>query len=165
MKLTIDLDFLLTIDLSPTEYCTLLLISENKSKKYPINDNILDSLKNKGWIDNDNKIIKLPVEDKIQEWMLLWPSFIIPGANYRVSGNYYDCKQRMNTFMKKYGYSWDIIMQATKNYLERQKNNGWKMTKKNVKFIYDNDGSVLAEECEAIINGEDRGVQTNTLFK
>lgn len=165
MKIVIDLEELDKLNLSPTEYVVLKLIEENQLIQYPVlNDRIFESLYNKGWLDINKKLIKsIGKDSQLDQWLSLWPTFVIP-QNYRISGNYQDCKYRMEKFIKKYGYSWDVIMEATKSYLNRQKKNNWNMTKKNVKFIYDNDGSLLAEECEAWLTGDREEEKPNHYF-
>jgi hypothetical protein len=166
MKITLDLDLLKEINLSPSEYCALIVIQKGNYLDYPIGDNILKSLNNKGFIDSNNKLISDIVTkkpDPIEEWVNLWPKHVINNS-YRVSGSVPDCKTRMNTFSKRFPmFTWDIIMEATKRYLKRQEALGWKMTKKNYKFIYDRDGSMLAEECEALVRGEEDN-QTNNIY-
>lgn len=164
MKIQLDLDELIKLNLSPSEYCGLIIIEKDSLIHYPIGNAILTSLKSKGWIDDNNSIIKdYKPKEKIDRWIDLWPTHLLP-SGYRVSGNYADCKDRMNRFIKKYGFSWDIIMEATKNYLLRQESVNWKMTKKNVKFIYDLQGSVLADECEAVLRGEGTQDRNNSIF-
>lgn len=164
MIIQIDLDNLETLNLSPTEYVLLYLIEHNMIENYPyMSDIVFKKLIEKGWLDESKKMIKtLGNKPKIEEWIELWPTFLTP-QGYRVSGHYEDCKVRMKKFMQKYGYSWEIIMKATKNYLERQEKNKWNHTKKNMKFIYDTDGSVLAEECEVVLHGESTN-KSNELF-
>lgn len=164
MKIQVDLKELLKLDLSPSEYCALIIIDKKALMDYPIGNTIFTSLKEKGWIDDSKNILKVYKNTyNIDEWVNLWPTKVLPGG-YRVSGNTYDCDERMKKFIRKYGYSWEIIMKATKNYLRRQESKGWSMTKKNNKFIYDQDGSVLADECEFIIKGGiDEEQNTNTL--
>ena len=164
VKIQLDLNELIKLDLSPSEYCALIIIEKDSLIHYPIGNAILTSLKTKGWLNNDNKIIKdYKPKEMIDQWIDLWPSKLLPGG-YRVSGNYSDCKERMSKFIKKYGFSWDIIMEATKNYLLRQESCGWRMTKKNVKFIYDLQGSMLADECEAVLRGEGAQDKNNSVF-
>jgi hypothetical protein len=165
LKITIDLKELISIGLSPSEYVVMLLVESNELMNYPVfTDKLVASLIDKGWLDTNKKVIRsLNIKERIDEWLDLWPTFIIP-QNYRISGNYRDCKDRMDKFIKKYGYSWDIIIEATRSYLKRQEANNWNMTKKNMKFIYDTDGSMLAEECEVVINGEGEENKANQQF-
>lgn len=167
MKITIDLDIINELKLSPTEYCAFIIIQKNMLHDYPVGNIVLESLREKGYINNENKII-VEIENKkpdpIVEWVNLWPKGVLPGG-YRVSGSVPDCKTRMNTFFKRFPeYTWEVIMEATKRYLMRQQAINWKMTKKNYKFIYDRDGSMLAEECEAVISGEGDKNESNSLF-
>jgi hypothetical protein len=166
MIIHVDLEEIKRLNLSPTEFVVLKLIETNNIIEYPhVSDKLLSGLIEKGWLDNSKRLIRKleQNETNIQEWIKLWPTFLMP-EGYRVSGNTVDCVLRMQKFMKKYKFSWDTIMQATKNYLDRQTLKNWRMTKKNVKFIYDENGSALAEECEVVLSGESKNSTENTLF-
>jgi len=97
------------------------------------------------------------------EWMSLWPKPQETNLNYSVSGNKPQCRSRMNTFLSSGWKShelpamtrkekWDVIIEATRRYIAYQKNRRWAYTKKNVKFINDLEGSVLAEWCLKVMN-------------
>jgi hypothetical protein len=62
----------------------------------------------------------------------------------------------MSKFRKEHfeKYNSEIIIKATKLYLKEQEKNKWAFTKKNVKFIYDENGSMLENYCERIIDGD-----------
>ena len=96
-------------------------------------------------------------EDFLKEWVAQWPS---PSQirkdgghlSYSISGNLPECRKRMARFLKQWdefvdseSNPYDLIAAATEKYLERQRDNGWEFTKKNHKFILDNDGSVLSQ--------------------
>ena len=97
------------------------------------------------------------------KWMKLWPSHVMPGR-YRISGNTMSCGNKMTKFVKTFPqYTPEIIMEATKNYLSKQEEGNWHYTKKNAKFIFDADGSVLEQECENILNGDSYVRKTNSI--
>lgn len=54
----------------------------------------------------------------ISEWLQIFPKEKINGRYLRT--NETECRDRMNTFIAKHGYAQDIIMQATKAYINNQ---------------------------------------------
>jgi|688.fasta_scaffold401225_4 hypothetical protein len=164
MKIEIDLNYLKENNLSPTEYVVLYLI--NKGLNDFQNTQILESLERKGFLKDGLVVsiepVKLNCKEWIDKWLDLWPTLITP-QNYRISGNKTEVINRMNKFIKEYDYSPDVIFEATKKYLNRKKAENYNFTKKNTKFIKDTDGSILEQECNAIINGEKKEI-TNTKF-
>jgi hypothetical protein len=100
------------------------------------------------------------VEDWIDEWVALFPTDLLSKGylTYSVSGNTSACVIRMKRFLKEHkDITKEIIFKATKLYLSEQKLRNWSFTKKNSKFISDNDGSVLEQYCERIKNEEITG--------
>jgi hypothetical protein len=154
MKVEIDLDFLKKNNLSPTEYVVLYLMDKGIDDFN--NDVIMRSLENKGFIENGKITVPLfknyNCKMWIDKWLELWPTLLTP-QNYRISGNRTEVINRMNKFLKEHDYSEEIIFEATKNYLTRKKNENYNFTKRNTKFIKDNDGSTLEQECEALVKG------------
>jgi len=115
-------------------------------------------------------------KDKIflQEWMDLWPKPQETGLLYSVSGNGPQCKSRMTSFLNSGWAAHDLpkktreekrklILEATKRYIAYQKTRRWAYTKKNVKFINDMEGSVLAEWVLKVLKGE--GGDTKTVLE
>lgn len=167
MKIIIDTDNLEKLKISPNEYVYLYI------KKF----NLLINIKNeviekrlieKGFINKEGKVV-LPFENEIEtdwitEWIELWPKGVLKATGYPVSGNEKEVRKRLIRFMLEYpDFNKDIIMQATKNYLETRKQKGWAFTQKNMKFIKDRDtGSELARWCEAIDSHEP--LQDNNVF-
>lgn len=164
MKIEIDLNFLKENNLSPTEYVVLYLMDKGIDDFQ--NDQILASLEKKGFVENNKIIIplfkKTNCKDWIDKWLDLWPTSLTP-QKYRISGNRAEVINRMNKFIKEHDYSEEIIFQATKNYLNIRKLENYNFTKKNTKFIKDIDGSVLEQECLAIVKGEVKE-KSNTIF-
>lgn len=88
------------------------------------------------------------------KWLDLWPKKEETGLEYHISGNGPECRKRMRAFIKNYKqrfgerqkflYICIRVYEATKEYLESKKMD-YSFTKKNVKFIQDNDGSVLEQ--------------------
>lgn len=167
MKIEIDLEILKNLNLSPSEYVVLYLIDKGINDFQ--NELIINSLIKKGYLNENKNLIQNLFNSNsckhwIDEWLSLWPSFILPG-NYRVSGNRNEVINRMNKFIKENpNFNKDIIIKATENYLNRQRNQGWAYTKKNSKFIKDTDGSILEGECLAIIENNESFIQNNVKF-
>ena len=91
----------------------------------------------------------------IDEWLALFPTDLMSKGilTYSVSGNKAACITRMKRFLREHkNYDKEIIMKATQRYLDYQKQKNWQYTKKNSKFIYDNDGSILEQFCEDVVN-------------
>lgn len=103
----------------------------------------------------------------LTQWVAKWPTpsqMRRDGANvgYSVSGNMPTCRKRFQQFLSQWddfvsenSDPYDLINRATDLYLERQRENGWAMTKKNFKFILDVNGSVLSQMIEEL--GEPMG--------
>lgn len=113
-------------------------------------------------IDKENQIdltaINVAKKEIVEEWIndyrALFPLRNVTGLTYHVKGDLNECIKRMKKFIQDYKYSKETILQATKNYIEEQKNKGWSYTKKAHKFIRDLDGSILSEYCEAVKKGD-----------
>jgi len=123
----------------------------------------LKILENRGFIENENnpkltqKALDYLGETNlwIDDWIKLWPTGLDKKIGYSVSGNTESCKLRMNRFITKNEYDKETILKATKLYLRMQELNNWEYTKKNYKFIYDKESSILEDYCEKVINGDD----------
>lgn len=102
--------------------------------------------------------------DFIAKWINKFPTQKYTNLTYAVSGNSKACGQRMKIFMgtmnKNLGikYSvpekYELINAATDMYLNYQKNRNWAYTKKNSKFIYDSESSILEAYCRKVLDGE-----------
>lgn len=90
------------------------------------------------------------VEEWFGDWYNLWPTGIKSGGYYLRTdkkGTY----RKMKQFVIEYPfYSKDLIMNATKNYLQEQSIIGYTHTKLSPYFISKDGMSVLAGECENI---------------
>lgn len=167
-KLTINLQELKEYDLTPNQYFLLKCIKAH-NLDYIFWDYSADYeiLQTKGYIpfDKSKQVVnsdKFNFPNFINEWMSLWPTFELPGG-YRVSGNTMEVKKRMKTFFKNHPeYTPEQILSATNNYLSSKKIQNWAYTKKNSKFIYDADGSMLEQECQALVSGNS-AVRDNTV--
>lgn len=141
------------------------LINEGLFKLKPPNSlwsNTLNTMKiildNKGKTkiakSNLEKVAKLEIVDWIDEWLSLFPKGFSKILGYDIHGNKSECINRMSKFRRDNfdKYNKEVIIKATKLYLREQEKNKWSFTKKNVKFIYDENGSMLENYCEKIID-------------
>lgn len=96
------------------------------------------------------------VDEWIVEWSKLWHG--------KKSGNYYLAQPPKENAVKLMKYMSDnpdhtkeIIMQATKNYLNEKAREGYAYTNKSTLFVYHDDRkmSTLYAYCLAVINGEE----------
>ena len=116
-----------------------------------------------GYVDKsyseDRLIIprEIPFNIWVRRWINKWPTKLIKTdkGSYRVSGNTMQCMKRMKRFQKELGFDRETIDLATDRYLAIQEENRWLLTKKNSKFIMDNEGSLLENYCNDIINKEE----------
>jgi hypothetical protein len=105
---------------------------------------------------NYEKSAKLDVISWIDEWLILFPKGLNKIIGYDVHGNKTECTNRMSKFRRDNfeKFNKDTIIKATKLYLKERERERWQFTKKNVKFIYDENGSMLDNYCERIIDGD-----------
>jgi hypothetical protein len=100
------------------------------------------------------KEITTEIDEWIVEWSKLW--------NGKKSNGYYlanppkDNAEKMKAYMKDHpDHTTDIIMQATKNYLNEKAKEGYAYTKKSNLFIHtQGQSSTLYAYCLAVINGD-----------
>lgn len=88
-------------------------------------------------------------------WISKWPTPSITMLDYSVSGNTAACVRNMKKFLKDFNQTFgtdltteeqcELIDEATDLYLQDQEDKYWEYTKKNSKFIKDNNGSVLED--------------------
>lgn len=103
------------------------------------------------------------IESWIDEWIDIFPRGLKSGGRL-VRGDKISCLRKMRVFIKEYPYTRDIILQATRNYIESKRNEGFAYTRCAVYFIYRVDGtradkiSDLAAWCDqAIHEGSNAG--------
>ena len=140
-------------------------------------------LEDNGWIKIINKSEKitfenLQIEEKfrifvekktqtvdllkwVDEWFDLFPKGIKSGGYY-IRSDLNGCKKKMKKFMSIHPeYPKDIVMKATQNYIVRCEHNGYQYMKLAPYFIEKDGLSVLAGECEAILNDTQSYDNTN----
>lgn len=105
---------------------------------------------------NLEKVAKVEIIEWIDKWLTLFPKGMSKKLGYDIHGNKSECLNRMSKFRRDNfdKYNSEIIILATKLYLKEQERNKWAFTKKNVKFIYDENGSMLENYCERIVDGD-----------
>jgi len=82
-------------------------------------------------------------------------------AGETLKSNEVDTKNKLKGFLKKYKYSEDIILKATKNYIEQQRRTGFEYCSAAHYFISKMGfGSKLASECENIVNGNSESISS-----
>jgi hypothetical protein len=86
------------------------------------------------------------IESWIKEWVELWPSGVKAGSYY-VKTSEKDILPRMNKFIKKYKFSKETIIAATKQYLAERKAQNWAYTTCADYFIFKDNVSRLAGYC------------------
>lgn len=97
---------------------------------------------------------KESIQDWIEDWRNLFPKRNVTGLPYHVTGDKNACIKRMQRFIIDYSFDKEIIIEATKFYLEEQRQRNWNYTLKAHKFIQSENGSVLSEYCELVSDGE-----------
>lgn len=131
---------------------------------YSLWSNTLNTMKiimaNKGQTkiakSNLEKVAKVEIIEWIDKWLALFPKGMNKKLGYDIHGNKSECLNRMSKFRRDNfdKYNSETIILATKLYLKEQERNKWAFTKKNVKFIYDENGSMLENYCDRIVEGD-----------
>lgn len=105
---------------------------------------------------NYEKTAKAEVIQWIDEWLILFPKGLNKIIGYDIHGNRTECLNRMIRFRRDNfeRFNKETIIKATKLYLKEKERERWQYSKKNVKFIYDENGSMLDNYCERIIEND-----------
>lgn len=102
----------------------------------------------------------------VAKYRLLWPKQAETGLPYSVTSPTSIIQQRFNQLLKNWDdlidqeFNEELILDATRRYLGRQRQNNWLMTKKSHKFVWDENGSLIAE----FINNNNKPSQPETFF-
>lgn len=154
--------------INPNEYYYLAMLStgEDKRKIFSLQA-VVHSLTKKGYLKDGeltnkarsseffNDFLTITAEDyfveselseNISEYLSIFPDILLPsGAPARYEPQI--IKRVFLEFFKIHKFSWDLILDATKNYVERKRNSGFEFMKNSKTFILDKDGhSALAAE-------------------
>lgn len=87
----------------------------------------------------------------IERYRSLWPKQSETGLPYAVTSPSTIITQRFNNLLKNWDdlfdqeFSEELLLDTTRRYLAHQRENNWVMTKKSHKFIWDENGSLLAD--------------------
>lgn len=94
------------------------------------------------------------VEEWMDEWYSLFPRGIKNGA-YPIKGDRKGCLKKLKSFVKDYPeFSKDVIMKATKEYINKSKLNNYVFMQQAHYFISKNNISTLASYCELVENND-----------
>jgi len=128
----------------------------------------LNELKVKNIFGDEKIVIQEKIEisdfDKfIDDWYELWPKGIYTGnPKQPIRSNKLECKTKLTKFLKLHKYPHQLLIDATKSYIERYKNAGWLYISTASYFIMKTDlGTktvkyLLATECDNYLNKEDK---------
>jgi hypothetical protein len=100
----------------------------------------------------------------VEEYYNKFPEKVITG-NLLVKSNLEKCKVKMIAFIKKYKYSYEVILEATDNYIKVCKSQGYTYMKTAYYFIDKMGESILASYCEQVTNKTTNNISQESLFK
>jgi hypothetical protein len=104
------------------------------------------------------------VEEWIEEWFNLFPKGVKSSSGKLIRTKDKDLAKRMKSFIKDYGYSKEIIFNATREYLREQEEKDYKYCRASSYFIgKKGEGSDLASYCEKHVDGEFNEVLTDEM--
>jgi hypothetical protein len=108
-----------------------------------------------GFINSNFELKKADKLDWIDEWLELFPKGVKSGGKLLRSDRV-GCLKKMQKFLQdNKKYSKDIIMNATKNYIEERREEDFNYTKCATYFINkEGQGSELAARCENLEEGD-----------
>lgn len=108
------------------------------------------SLPDEEEIEKKKKVIKN--DNWMKDWYDLFPRGIKNGQ-YPIKGDRKGCFNKLNKFVKDYPeYSIDIIMKATKNYIDQSRLNNYRFMQQAHYFVSKNNMSTLSSYCEMILD-------------
>lgn len=173
-------------NLTPNQFYVLYSIKHSLKTDNFINMSLeLARLKNDKWVKDDNKlsskakVLVTQIEeyfktekkknavnlmgsncsDKIKEYSEIFPKFKLPSGKYART-NIKTLEAAFTWFFKNFDYDWNLILKATKMYVEEYEMNNYKYMRTSQYFIrkqmtdksYE---SPLADYCQALIDGVD----------
>lgn len=171
--------------ISPNQFYLMLSFKEST---VPVGINTqmeLRILKTDGWITEDNRLTQQAMElveeiestysiktktirkkilgpdalEYITQYRELFPKGILPsGSPSRV--NIKELEKKFTWFFNNYEFSWEVILAATKAYIEKYEANGYKFMQNSTFFISKQDNSkiitsALANHCDQLLEGDD----------
>lgn len=133
---------------------------------------ITKMLINRGYVNPDSKELEFtpkalelievirdePQKELVNSWIDdyrdIFPKGVVTGG-YRVRGDRSACIYRMNKFMQAYPkYDKELILRATREYINRKEQEGFKYIQLAHYFILKDKVSNLASECEALLESD-----------
>ena len=115
------------------------------------------------------KVSKKKEEEKdefdkfFDSYMDLYPRGIVSG-NGVVRTSPKVCGEKLRVFIKEYPqYSKEVILKATKNYVDRCKEQGYKYMSHSTYFISKDGVSKLAGECELVVSGVKNNINISNM--
>lgn len=115
-------------------------------------DNLEDIMPRQKMLDIFQTTDEVSLKVWIEEWCNLWPKGVKSGGYY-IRSNSQDCLKKMIKFIKLRKYSKEVIMKATKNYIDRKARENYAYMMKAEYFIEKDGMSPLATEIENINEG------------
>ena len=116
--------------------------------------------------------LKEAVTDEVETWIEQWLDLFPRGVKTfgkPVRSSKIECLRKMQNFIKENGYSRDVILEATKAYVESKRQVAWEFMRCATYFIYRVDGgsikdktSDLAAWCEQVLHEKDNPSPENT---
>lgn len=106
------------------------------------------------------KTIEPDFDKFYQEWIHLWPKGVQSGGYYIRRSNQ-NTINKMKRFIKSHDFSYETIMKATENYISRMAENDYCGIRISDYFIFKDQGSDLAIECENYIENINSKLNTN----
>jgi hypothetical protein len=119
-------------------------------------------------VENLKTAISNNVEDWIDEWIDLFPEGVRSGGRLLRSDKP-ACTRKMRIFLKEYGFDKELVIKATKAYLQTQAEKDYQYTRCAVYFIYRMEGigtgktSDLAAWCDDVSRRIDKPKTENNL--
>ncbi len=164
----VNIDKMNEVGLTPNGWVMLWYLYHNKPCR--IGPSLSSILKKQGFLSDDGTLtdkakelfkedIKNLSDDKLKEFLVelreYFPKGIKTGGKPVRSAIGAITINKMKKFLKEYGYSKDIIIEATKAYVANRKTDNYRFMKTFTYFINkQGEDSTLAAYCEMIENGE-----------
>ena len=125
---------------------------------------VFDNCKINSIFDDQKEVSKVDTfEEFSSKFRETFPSGIISGNQY-VRSSERDIQVKLKKFEKEYKYNRSTILKAAENYVSRCKLNNYKYMKVAHYFIFKNNESALASECEGVLQGADESSKSNGIF-
>lgn len=175
MKITIDLERLSRLNLSPNHFCYLYCKHYGLGYSFTgiIDDSDLEHLAGEGYIKIVEDLVILrakalnlfKVEDELNDvssWIDTWREIFPVGVKsmgYAVRGDRTGCIKKMRAFLKQYpDFDKELIFNATKIYVDAKRKEKWSYMQLAHYFIEKDGISNLAALCEDLKTREQSGL-------